>query len=349
MPEVTLIDMTREYYKNRNPVISQKMLFEIDSTLQKNEQIILLQNRRSYAYIIKCTTCNYLIKCKNCNITMKYHKTTNEMKCHHCNYFSNFSSQCKVCNNKSIKLIGLGTQKIESILNKLFPSASIIRYDRDVTQDKDNYHKILSDFEKGKYNILIGTQMIAKGLDFKNVSLVGIINADVGMLLPDFRAGEKIFQLIYQLIGRSGRHKKNSKAIIQSYNVKDEYINLACTQKLNDFYEFGLRERESLFYPPFSRLIKISVHGGNKLKVKSKINVIHKKLTPLKCLNILGPAIAPIEKINNRYRMHIIIKSHKKDWILIFNHIINKIGFSTFENKSKSVSVKIDVDPISFL
>ena len=191
--------------------------------------------------------------------------------------------------------------------------------------------------------------MIAKGLDFKNVSLTGIINADIGMLLPDFRAGEKVFQLIYQLIGRSGRHKNNSKAIIQSYNVEDQYINLACKNELNKFYELALEERKELFYPPFSRIIKIIVKGIDKNIVITQMNKISKSFSSLQSLIVLGPSFCPIEKQNNQFRMHLIIKSKKEDWMSIYKYIITHIGLNTFEKKTKKLSTSIDVDPISFI
>jgi len=349
MPKVKLVDMLKETHKNKIPIISKELKVEIQNTLDKKEQIILLQNRRSYSYIVQCSTCKITIECKNCRVSLKYHKDANVLQCHHCNYKVIFTSFCKLCKQKSLQLFGAGTQKIEEILSKLFPQAKILRYDRDTVNKKNNYYKILNEFNDDKADILVGTQMIAKGLDFKNVSLTGVINADVGMLLPDFRAGEKVFQLIYQLIGRSGRHKSNSKAIIQSYNVDDQYINLACQNKLNKFYDLSLVERKELFYPPFSRIIKIVVKGIDKKIVFKEINKISKIFSSLESLILLGPCFCPIEKQNNQFRMHLIIKSKKQDWMNIYKFIITNIGLNIFEKKSKKLSTSIDVDPISFI
>ena len=349
MPKVNLVDMIKETHKNQIPIISKELKLEIQNTLNKKEQIILLQNRRSYSYIIQCSNCKTTIECKNCRVSLKYHKDENVLQCHHCNYKVGFTSFCSLCKQKSLQLFGSGTQKIEEILSKIFPEAKILRYDRDTVNKKNNYYKILDDFNNYKADILVGTQMIAKGLDFKNVSLTGVINADVGMLLPDFRAGEKVFQLIYQLIGRSGRHKNNSKAIIQSYNVDDQYINLACQNKLNEFYDLALEERKELFYPPFSRIIKIVVKGIDKQLVSKEMKEISKRFSSLQSLILLGPCFCPIEKLNNQFRMHLIIKSKKQDWMKIYKFIINNIGLNTLEKKSKKLSVSIDVDPISFI
>ena len=349
MPAISLVNMEREIHKNKVPILSKILIEKIKETLANNEQIILLQNRRSHSYIVKCINCHDTNQCLNCNVSLKYHKDNNTLQCHHCDYKKAFKKYCSLCKKKSIKLYGVGTQKIEEILKKFFPKSKILRYDRDTINKKDNYLKILHQFEKQEANILLGTQMIAKGLDFKNVSLVGIINADLGMLLPDFRAGEKAFQLIYQLIGRSGRHKKNSTAIIQSYNINDNYIKYACTNELDRFYKFALNEREELYYPPFSRLIKINITGNNKSIISKKIKLIYEQLSLYDNMILLGPTECPIEKINNLFRMHLILKTKKNEWLKLYKYIINKIGLSEFEKSSKNLKITIDVDPISFL
>jgi len=349
IPKIRLINMETEIQNNRIPILSRILIKKIQDTLHKKEQIVILQNRRSYSYIVKCINCNASVLCPRCNVSLKYHKNKNILQCHHCDYKNQFDKFCKSCNHKTINMYGVGTQKIEEILQKIFPTTKILRYDKDALSKKENYFKILNKFENQEADILLGTQMIAKGLDFKNVSLVGIINADLGMLLPDFRAGEKAFQLIYQLIGRSGRHKKNSTAVIQSYNTNDQYIQLACSGKLDDYYNYALNEREELNYPPFSRLIKISVSGLNKKLITNHITKIYNKLSLFRSITIMGPVECPIEKINNAFRMHIIIKNDKKDWLKLYKFIIKKIGLSQFEQSHKKHKITIDIDPISFL
>ncbi|SVD70260.1 uncharacterized protein METZ01_LOCUS423114, partial [marine metagenome] len=268
---------------------------KIKETLDKKEQVILLHNRRSHSYLIKCNKCNNITQCPNCYVSLKYHINKNILKCHHCSHTNRLTKYCTNCKTNSMQLFGLGTQKLELILNKLFPQINILRYDRDSSQTKNNYQKILEDFEKGKAQILIGTQMIAKGLDFKNVSLVSVINADIGMMIPDFRSGEKNFQLLYQLIGRSGRHRENSFAIIQTYNIEDKYILYACKNEVKECYDKILKERKELFYPPFSRLIRIVISGTKEHTVQNKIDNLYRALIKFKSINILGPTKPLIE------------------------------------------------------
>jgi len=242
-----------------------------------------------------------------------------------------------------------GTQRIQEILLNQFPEAKILIYDRDSISKKNMYFKILDAFNKQKADILIGTQMIAKGLDFKNVNLVGVINADIGLHMPDFRSGEKIFQLIYQLIGRIIQSNISGKAIIQSYNVDNEYINYACQYKLYDSLNTIIKEREELFYPPFSRIIKILFLGSNQIKTNKKSKEIYNKLIKNKHLTILGPSLAPIEKINSVWRVQILIKCKKDYWQKFYDWLSYNISISEFENKKNNINLKIDVDPISIL
>ena len=350
MPKITTIDMIAESYNKKfTPVISDFLKRKIDEALEKKEQIVLLQNRRSYSFIIKCLECNDVIQCPNCCVSLKYHKDINKVKCHHCDYTKKFTSLCNVCNKNKITLFGVGTQRLENITKKIFPNSKVIRYDRDVTSKKENYSDLLNAFNKQEANILIGTQMIAKGLDFKNVSVVGVINADVGLLLPDFRSGEKIFNLLYQFSGRAGRHKQNSNAIIQTYNIDDKYIQYACSNNLKNYYKDILKERKELFYPPYSRLIKINIKGRSRKIIYKKIEELALSFKTLNSISILGPTICPIEKINNFYRMHMIIKSPKNNWIDFYNFIVKKIGLNNLEKSNQKYDIKIDVDPMMFL
>ena len=246
-------------------------------------------------------------------------------------------------------LIGSGTQKVEDILYKIFPDIKILRYDRDTLNKTSKYYSILNDFREKKADLLLGTQMVAKGLDFKNVSLVGIINADIGLSLPDFRAEEKIFQLIYQLIGRTGQHHKFNDAVIQSYNTDNYYIRGACSFKLEKCYTSIIDERKELYYPPYSRLIKILFIGRNKDKTKKKSKKIFSIFQKNKNIQILGPSLAPIEKINDAWRYQILIKCKKDYWQKFHDWINNNISLSEFENSNSNINIKLDVDCISIL
>ena len=242
-----------------------------------------------------------------------------------------------------------GIQKVEIILKKIFPAIKILRYDQDTASKKDDYYKILNRFKDGKENILLGTKMIAKGLDFENITLVSIITADIGLNLPDFRSGEKVFQLIYQCIGRAGRGNQESEAIIQSYNPDDIHIKNACSSKINESYEIILNERKELYYPPYSRLIKVLFLGKNEKSVIDKSNAFFSILDKNKKIKLLGPSLAPIEKENSFWRYQILIKCKKTYWQNFHNWYNNNSLIKEFESKCKNIKLKIDVDPVSIL
>ena len=347
LPSIKLINMSaKENYVKNSGILSKMLIDKIQETVKNNKQVLLLQNRRGFSYIIKCSSCDYIKKCINCSTPLKFHQTSNILQCHHCTYKTKNYNSCEKCSSDLIELSGTGTQKIESILHTIFPNYKVLRYDRDSIKNKDNYFTLLNKFESGKANILIGTQMIAKGIDFKNVALVGILNSDIGLYATDYRAGERIFQLIYQLIGRAGRHLNKSTAVIQSFNTSDIHVKYACQLNIEKMYNHILSERKQLFYPPYSRLIRILVSGENKESVKKRIDLLHKKLQTNKNLTVLGPSLAPIEKINKKWRYHILIKSDKKYWQELYNwmnkYLMNNIYHST-------EIIKFDVDPISLL
>ena len=255
-------------------------------------------------------------------------------------------------NNKQVLLLynkaGEKIQKIEGILKNLFSNFTISRYDRDSIKG-ESYYKLLENFHNNKINILLGTQMIAKGIDFKNVSLVGILNADFGISSPDFRSDEKLFQLAYQFIGRAGRHSNSSKAIIQSFNTDSIYIKNIYEYNIDNFYNYILKDRKSLFYPPFSRIIRIIVSSTNQKQAEKKSEILYDLFDKNNNLQVLGPSEAPINEINNQFRYHLLIKMKKNYWIKLFDWVEKEIGLSIFENNSNNLKIKLDVDPIFFL
>ena len=255
-------------------------------------------------------------------------------------------------NNKQILLlhnrIGDHIKKIENKIKKLFPNSNIARYDRESIQ-VHGYDSFLDQFHNNKINILLGTQMIAKGIDFKNVSLVGILNADLGITTPDFRADEKLFQLAYQFIGRAGRHSNQSKAIIQTFNPENIYIKSIYDYNIKKFYNYLLADRKSLFYPPYSRLIRIIVSSSNNSLAQKKSDMIYEMFSKNKNLQIIGPSEAPIHQHNNHWRYHLLIKMKKNYWIKMFDWIEKEVGFSIFENNTNHLKIKLDVDPVFFL
>ena len=348
-PSIEIVNMKMQSVNSQENILSSNLKKAIDDRLKKSEQIIILQNRRGYNLIQTCNDCGQVKTCNNCSITMTYHKTDNALHCHHCESITQLDSFCNNCESKNIMCVGAGTQKIEDVLNKEFNGIKILRMDIDTVRNKGAHEKILTQFSQGKANILLGTQMIAKGLDFANVTLVGVINADSGLFLPDFRAGERVFQLIYQVAGRSGRRSIPGHAIIQTYNPNDVYIQAASTLNIKKFYNIAMAQRQELNYPPFSRIARILFLGKNKNKVTIIAKKTCEKLLSNTNYEILGPSLAPFEKINNMWRSHIIIKTPKNKKRNIYQFIEKRIGRSIIEKKWLGVRIQIDIDPISMM
>ena len=352
LPKIHLIDMIEESKKTEEfgAIFSRFLLEKIDDRLKKNEQIILLHNRRGFAPVLRCNDCGDIILCPHCKLSLTYHKTDKKMKCHFCNHNENPKDKCFKCDSTNIQLGGTGTQKIESELKNIFHKASIDRLDLDSAPTASKITKTLEKFSNKEIDILIGTQMIAKGLDFSNATLVGITNADTGLFLPDFRSGEKTFQLIYQAAGRAGRGEKKGEVVIQSYNSENQIIQHASNLDLKTYYEQCLIEREELNYPPFSWLVRIEIKGKDREKVLKTINKLRAKLfNPPKGIEILGPAPCYRERLKDYYRMQIVIKSNKatdKSGLVLkklYKKATNDINFSN------SLKLNIDVNPVSLL
>ena len=283
-------------------------------------------------------------------MSLTYHQTHHKLVCHYCKFEIDAIAACAECNSENIDLKGSGTQKVEDMVQKQFPKARIIRMDMDTVQTRGAHQKLLEQFENGDADILLGTQMISKGLDFPDVTLVGVINADSGLFLPDFRAGERTFQLLYQACGRSGRHSKPGEAIIQTWNPDDPFIQSAAQLDIKKFYNIALSQRQELKYPPFSRLARILISGKNQHNV---LNIASQLGTKLKSNNkiyeILGPTPAPIEKIREHWRYHMIIKSTQNSASSIHTFVHKKLGVNIFEREFKGVRIQIDMDPVSML
>ena len=344
-PSIELINM----FNNKegiNTIFSNQLLESINNCLLKNEQIILLHNRRGYATILFCSDCEYVFKSQKTSAPLTFHKSLNQLICHHTEEKYNVPTSCPSCSSTKLLFKGYGTERIVDEINKIFPSVNVSRLDSDSTRLKDAHKKILGKFESGKIDILIGTQMVSKGFDFHNVTLVGVINADLGLFLPDFRSGEKIFQLLYQVCGRTGRGEKKGKAIIQSFNDQDPFISCATMMDTKKYYNISLAERMELDYPPFSKLIRIFLKGKNIKDIDIAMNQIAQKLQKNQ-FKILGPAPAPIEKINDFHRSHIIIKTNKP--FSFQNYYIKNLNINKIISNIKGVKFRIDVDPLSLL
>ncbi|MCK4903113.1 MAG: primosomal protein N' [Candidatus Marinimicrobia bacterium] len=352
-PTVTVVDMIKEQEETGKigQIFSSSLQQKIEQRLEKNEQIILLQNRRGYAPIYRCRDCGEMIICPTCSIPLTYHRVGENLQCHFCGHLqTQIPQQCNHCNSGNLVLSGTGTQKVEDIINETFPNAKIVRLDMDTTRSGKVLTETLTKFKDGKIDILLGTQMIAKGLDFDNVTLVGIINADTGLFLPDFRSGERSFQLIYQAAGRSGRRKKRGEVVIQTYNANNPVIRYAARLDLKKYYNIIIGERKELNYPPFTWLAKAEFTGVKKSIVDKTVNTIRNSFQKnFKGLEILGPAWCYREHLRGKYRMQIVFKSSKeldpngrKLHQYLKNNLLNKkIG--------SGIKVNIDIDPVSLL
>lgn len=341
LPLVEIVDMSKE--KHRGSIFSSRLITEVNKRLEEHEQIILLLNRRGYSSFITCSNCGYTAKCPHCDITLTYHKTSNTLRCHYCGYADKMNDICPSCGEKAIKTLGTGTEKVEEEIKKVF-NARVVRMDLDTTSKKGSHEKIITAFKNHEYDILLGTQMIAKGLDFSNVTLVGVINADTSLMIPNYRSNEYTFQLLMQTAGRSGRGEKKGSVIIQTFNPEHYAITLASKHDYIDFFKQEMEVRRKLSYPPYYYLIYIKVIGKNYNKISVESNKIASILTrELKNSKILGPTTCSVFKLNGLFRFGIIIKYKKEEKMEeVLQSLVNHY------KGNQTVKVDIDVNPNNF-
>lgn len=341
MPEIRIVDMKKEIRNNYHN-ISLELENAIKEKLDKKEQIIILLNRRGYSSMLTCKDCGEVIKCPNCDISLTYHKTSNTLRCHYCGYGTKVQDTCPSCYGKSLTMYGLGTEKLEEELVKKF-NARVVRMDLDTTTSKKAHSKIIKDFLEQKYDILVGTQMIAKGLDFPNVTLVGVINADASLNIPDFRSSEYTYQLLSQVSGRSGRDKKEGIVIIQTLNSEHYSIKYAKDHDYDGFFNYEMRIRKKLGYPPYYYLTLIKILSRDYqlcMKEANKVGEFLRKNLPSDVI-VLGPSIASTFKVNNIYHFQCIIKYKKEDDIKEVLRTIDNI----YKVNTK-VRIEMDIDPV---
>lgn len=348
LPEVKICDMRKEIENGNLSIFGKDLQKAIEHNLKNKEQTILFLNKRGFSGFVSCRNCGYVMKCPNCNVSLTYHKSNGKMVCHYCDYKTHTERTCPSCQSKHIKYFGIGTEKIVEELSKLYPHASVIRMDADTTTGRMSHETILKTFADGKADILVGTQMITKGLDFENVTLVGIVAADMSLSLDDFRAAERTFDLITQVAGRAGRFEKKGYAIIQTYNPDDEVIIKSSQQDYKNFYSMEIQTRLMLMYPPFSEFINFVFSSDNENDSLKMADLFYKDL--ISSLNdtsfdgiTFKPCQSPIYKLNGKYRYHFIIKTpYKKD-------IYDKIGevYRRYLSKKDDVTISIDVNPNS--
>ena len=338
MPKVYLVDMKDEFKKG-NRVFSEIFKDKMNDRLSKNEQVLVLLNRRGYSTVITCAECGFTHKCPNCDIPLTYHKNGNIMKCHYCDYKAPRLLECPSCHSKNINSLGMGTEKLESLLKEEFKEAKVIRMDQDTTRNKGAHKRIIDDFKEGKYNVLVGTQMIAKGLDFPKVTLVCVVNGDATLNIPDFRSSERTYELLSQVSGRAGRDKLDGEVIIQGFNVSHYSIIYAKDNDYDSFYNEEMKIRKTLKYPPYYNLCLIKVSGKNYDEVYKEASKITTYLKANLNNIVLGPASASIPKINNIYYVQIIIKFKNTKEILSYLEFIRK-------HYKKKINVDIDLNPL---
>ena len=341
MPEIRIVDMKKEIRNNYHN-ISLELENAIKEKLDKKEQIIILLNRRGYSSMLTCKDCGEVIKCPNCDISLTYHKTSNTLRCHYCGYGTKVQDTCPSCYGRSLTMYGLGTEKLEEELVKKF-NARVVRMDLDTTTSKKAHSKIIKDFLNQKYDILVGTQMIAKGLDFPNVTLVGVINADASLNIPDFRSSEYTYQLLSQVSGRSGRDKKEGIVIIQTLNPEHYSIKYAKDHDYDGFFNYEMSIRKKLGYPPYYYLTLIKILSRDYqlcMKEANKVGEFLRKNLPSDVI-VLGPSIASTFKVNNIYHFQCIIKYKKEDDIKEVLRTIDNI----YKVNTK-VRIEMDIDPV---
>jgi primosomal protein N' (replication factor Y) (superfamily II helicase) len=345
LPDVSIVDMREELRKGNRSMFSTLLFEKLQDRLEKGQQTVLFLNRRGYSSFVMCRDCGSVMQCPHCDISLTYHRVTNQLKCHYCGFETTVPGVCPECGSEHIRYFGTGTQKVEEELGKLLPHARVIRMDVDTTSRKGAHERLLSQFQEGKADILLGTQMIAKGLDFPNITLVGVLSADTMLHLPDFRASEKTFQLLTQVSGRAGRHELQGEVVIQTYTPEHYSIELAGEQNYNDFYQKEMVMRKMGRYPPFYYLALIHVIHEDLMKVISvceKITSYMKTQLSEEAI-ILGPTVSPIPRINDRYRYQCLIK-YKREPRLI--PALKKIlDFYMKERNSENVYVSVDLHP----
>ena len=347
LPAVKIVDMREELREGNRSMFSRELFEKLQERLIKKEQTVLFLNKRGHSSFVMCRDCGYVVQCPNCDISLTYHRYNQQMKCHYCGYESVVPNTCPECASDHIRYFGTGTQKVEEELTKIFPEARVIRMDVDTTSRKGSHEKLLTEFHEGHADILLGTQMIAKGLDFPNITLVGVLSADTMLHLPDFRSSEKTFQLLTQVSGRAGRHELAGEVVIQTYSPEHYSIELAGQQDFDQFYQQEMMIRKMHKYPPFYYIALITVHHEELLKVVNITEKITKfissRLSPQSF--VLGPVASPIPRINNKYRYQCIIKYKREPKLTetlkaILDH---------YQNDAHKTGLQVSIDTNPFM
>jgi primosomal protein N' (replication factor Y) len=348
MPTVELIDMRQEFLETRQQAtFSRKLIEALGARMESGEQTIVLLNRRGFSSFVACRACGERINCVNCSLTLTYHKRDRRLLCHYCGYAEKVPSLCPKCQSEHIYFLGVGSEKVEEELHRAFPVARIARLDRDTVTGKRQYETILNEFREGNYDVLVGTQMIAKGHDIPNVTLVGVVSADIGLGMPDFRAAERTFQLLTQVAGRAGRGSVPGIVLVQTINPDHYAVRMAAAQDYQAFYQKELHFRRMMHYPPFSAMANVLVRAEKKenaMRMSAELGLL---LNPApEKLKILGPAEAPVPRLKNEYRYQFLVKAASRR---VLNELLRRIRNFALENKWGATALVIDVDPLTLM
>ncbi|MPQ42454.1 primosomal protein N' [Clostridium tarantellae] len=349
LPNITIIDMRNELKNNNKSMFSKELFLKMKDRLNKKEQIILFLNRRGFSTFVSCRSCGYVFKCDHCDISMTYHNN-GFLVCHYCGKTKRVENVCPKCNSSYVKYFGLGTEKVEEAVKYYFPKAKVLRMDVDTTRKKDSHAKIYNEFKMGNADILIGTQMIAKGLDFENVTLVGVLAADTTLNLPDFKSSERTFQILTQVSGRAGRGEKEGEVIIQTYSPEHYGIIYAKDNNYEGFFQKEISIRKIMDYPPFTKLFLVTLTGMNEYKLinfSKKLKLyFDKNLNKYEDIQIYPACSCPIGKIKNTYRWQILIKGNLND---IITNDIKKMVYEYSKDVYNEIKVSLDINPNSLI
>ncbi|MBQ2945802.1 MAG: primosomal protein N' [Clostridia bacterium] len=350
LPEVTVVDMRKEVQNGNTGIISDHLFNEISKNLQKNEQTLLFLNRRGYNWFISCRNCGQTVTCPKCSISLTYHSENGRLMCHHCGYSTDNTESCPSCGDKSLKFFGTGTQRVVSELEVLFPNARIMRLDADTTVKKNSHDEILSSFARHEADILVGTQMIAKGLDFPHVTLAAVLMADFAIYADDYKANEKTFAQVTQVIGRAGRAEKSGRAVVQTFAPENRVLNLAVAQDYEAFYGEEIELRKQLTYPPYCDICQLSFESDSELSAINAAKAIagecvrlHNEKYPQMAMIGLGPSPARVLKINNSYKYKILLKCRINEEFYSFTNELLNFFYSS--NEFKKVNISVEYNP----
>jgi primosomal protein N' (replication factor Y) len=346
LPEVEIIDMRQEFQETGSEqVISRRLAEEIRERLERKEQVMVLLNRRGYSPVVLCRACGKTLECKNCAIAMTHHKRSRRMECHYCGYTAPVPKACVHCGSEYVYFLGTGSEKLEELLHGMFPQARIGRLDRDTVRGREDFERALNALDEGELDLLVGTQMIAKGHDIHGVTLVGVVGADMALGFPDFRAAERTFQLLTQVEGRAGRGQTPGKVVLQTYFPDHYAVQYAANHDFVGFYEKELRFRSWMHYPPYSALANVLVRSDKLDEALRWSGILGKwfEKTRHEGIRVLGPAAAPIVRLKRDYRYHFVLKSASREKL---NTLLRTMLVYAAQQKIPRTQVIVDVDAV---